>query len=202
MVLVVTCKDSFDQNILKNLVDCHNLCLVFNEALKSNVQLDKENPIIGSCLINSDRSRDYLRRIDLALGILNIQLWKTKEFNSLMKRLTSSISTTSFSILSELEVLLSLVSSVGIQNVDYQYIVNKKTPDFKVSVDNKEVIFELISLQDRGPIEHIKNIFKGVSERLNKMIEGSNYYIRIGLDTTKLQYTRKLVKRRNEGDNR
>jgi len=26
------------------------------------------------------------------------------------------------------------------------------------------------------------------------MIEGSNYYIRIGLDTTKLQYTRKLVK--------
>ena len=187
MILYHKCKGSTSEDLLKGLSIYPDLYKLFKDAAKNSLEISTENPIIHNSIIASESSKAFLERINLALRILDVESWSSINRRSLMKRLTSSISTLSFPVISELEVYLRLVAAVGIQNVNYQYVVNEKRPDYKIDTNNKNIILELISIQERRPIEHIKNIFKAIANKILTDIQRNNFYLRIEIDSANLQ---------------
>jgi hypothetical protein len=100
--------------------------------------------------------------------------------------LTSSRSSDSFAVLNELQTYLSLVDSIGLNNVTYQYPTRGKKPDFKIHINSKQIILELKTLHDRQPVVHIKDVFRNLCEFLLLSINRTNYYIRLDIDTNRL----------------
>lgn len=185
MILYHVCKSSLNSNALMNLKTFSNLYKIFNSISHSR-NLSEKNPIILTGQRNNERSLSYLRLIEHALDILDISNWSAKERKSLISRLTSSDSSESFAVLDELLVYLSLIENIGVENVKYQYHTSGKKPDFKIHLNDKQIILELKSLHDRQSIARIKDIFKTLCKFLVSSIEKKNYYIRLDIDTNRL----------------
>lgn len=185
MVLYSVCKGSVTFNDLTNLKAFSNLYQIFS-SINRNSNLSEKNPILINIRANNERSIAYLNEIESALRILDLGNWPSREKNALISRLTSSRSSDSFAVLNELQAYLSLVGSVGLNNVTYQYPTHGKKPDFKVHINSKQIILELKSLHDRQSIVHIKDVFRNLCEFLLLSVNRNNYYIRIDIDTNRL----------------
>lgn len=185
MVLYSVCKDLVTPTDLANLKAFPNLYQIFS-GVSHNSNLNEKNPILLNSQNNSERSIAYLKQIEFALKILDIDNWPVREKNALISRLTSSRSSDSFAVLNELQTYLSLVDSIGLNNVTYQYPTRGKKPDFKIHINSKQIILELKTLHDRQPVVHIKDVFRNLCEFLLLSINRTNYYIRLDIDTNRL----------------
>jgi hypothetical protein len=200
MILYYKCKRTANNNALTNLHIFPTLYEIFKDA-NSKGSLSEENPILRNARINSINAKQFLSDIENTLNSLKVNQWSSKEINSLRNRLTSDKTSDSFSLLSELKAYSSLVRYVGLENVTYQHSAeNDKKPDFKIDVNGKEIIFELISLHERVPILRIKDVFKDLCENLFSTIkEGKNYYIRLNIDQLNYRQNGKKIRKERLG---